>query len=397
MRRLCYIIFGLLCLLNTLFLNPALAQENYRIEEFPLERDGMRIYGELYLPENKANVPLVVLSHGYGGSHNDLLQYAELFARNGLAAYIFDFIGGGFESRSDGTMTEMSVLTEAADLNAAVDALRGLPEIDPSQIFLMGNSQGGVVSTYVAGTRPDDIAGLIVLSPYYVVQDLIREAFPDPDNIPETFTLIAGTVGRIYAEDVLSFDIYDVMRNYPGKVLLVHGDNDGIAPIAYSERAAGVFPDVKYVVIPGAGHNFKGDNEIYAEQLVLDFVKSLLKEDLMGLSMRINDTAVSVDWEENMSVAALRELVKSGPLVIEMSPYGGFEQVGPIGRSLPRNDVQTVTGPGDIVLYSGDRIVVFYGSNSWAYTRLGHITDKTQPELAQLLDGHVVLCFEAVK
>ena len=113
--------------------------------------------------------------------------------------------------------------------------------------------------------------------------------------------------------------------------------------------------------------------------------------------MRINDTAVSVDWEENESVAALRELVKSGPLVIEMSPYGGFEQVGPIGRSLPRNDVQTVTGPGDIVLYSGDRIVVFYGSNSWAYTRLGHITDKTQPELAQLLDGHVVLCFEAVK
>ncbi len=58
-----------------------------------------------------------------------------------------------------------------------------------------------------------------------------------------------------------------------------------------------------------------------------------------------------------------------------MSMYGGFEQVGEIGTSLPRNDVQTTTSAGDIVLYSGNQIVIFYGNNSWAYTRLGHITD----------------------
>ena len=68
-----------------------------------------------------------------------------------------------------------------------------------------------------------------------------------------------------------------------------------------------------------------------------------------------------------------------------MSMYGGFEQVGAIGTSLPRNDVQTVTSSGDIVLYSGNQIVVFYGSNSWAYTRLGRITDKTPQEMAELL------------
>lgn len=65
--------------------------------------------------------------------------------------------------------------------------------------------------------------------------------------------------------------------------------------------------------------------------------------------------------------------------------YGGFEQVGPIGTSLPRKDVQTTTQAGDIVLYSGNQIVVFYGSNSWAYTRLGHISDKTPSEMAELL------------
>ena len=67
--------------------------------------------------------------------------------------------------------------------------------------------------------------------------------------------------------------------------------------------------------------------------------------------------------------------------------YGGFEQVGSIGASLPQNDVQTTTSAGDIVLYAGDQLVVFYGSNTWAYTRLGHITDKTQQELTQLLSN----------
>ena len=105
------------------------------------------------------------------------------------------------------------------------------------------------------------------------------------------------------------------------------------------------------------------------------------------LQMTIGNTPVSVAWEDNDAVDALTELCRSGTLTIVMSMYGGFEQVGSIGASLPTNDVQTTTTPGDIVLYSGDQMVVFYGSNSWAYTRLGHITDKTPQELTQLLSN----------
>ena len=67
--------------------------------------------------------------------------------------------------------------------------------------------------------------------------------------------------------------------------------------------------------------------------------------------------------------------------------YGGFEQVGSIGSKLPRNDKQTTTAAGDIVLYSGNQMVIFYGSNSWTYTRLGHITDKDAEEMAELLSN----------
>lgn len=102
-----------------------------------------------------------------------------------------------------------------------------------------------------------------------------------------------------------------------------------------------------------------------------------------AMKLIIGDTEVPVIWEDNASVEELKELL---PLTIQMSMYGGFEQVGPIGQSITRDDAQTTTEAGDIVLYSGNQIVVFYGSNSWAYTRLGHV-ELDQKEMAELLGG----------
>ena len=112
-------------------------------------------------------------------------------------------------------------------------------------------------------------------------------------------------------------------------------------------------------------------------------------EDTMRLL--IGETEVPVTWENNVSVEALKEL---SPVTIQMSMYGGFEQVGPIGQSIVRNDVQTETSYGDIVLYSGNQIVIFYGSNSWAYTRLGHV-DLSQQEMKEMLgSGDVAITLE---
>ena len=112
--------------------------------------------------------------------------------------------------------------------------------------------------------------------------------------------------------------------------------------------------------------------------------------------LKIDDTEIAVRWEDNESVEALEDLIREAPLTINMSMYGGFEQVGSLGTSLPRNDVQTTTEAGDIVLYSGNQIVVFYGSNSWAYTRLGHV-ELSAPEMSDLLshgDVTITLYFE---
>jgi len=114
-------------------------------------------------------------------------------------------------------------------------------------------------------------------------------------------------------------------------------------------------------------------------------------EETETMHMKIGETDVEVAWEDNASVEALKELSRGG-LSIDMSMYGGFEQVGSLGKSLPREDRQTTTQAGDIVLYSANQLVVFYGSNSWAYTRLGRIADKSASELSELLgNGDVTI------
>ena len=92
------------------------------------------------------------------------------------------------------------------------------------------------------------------------------------------------------------------------------------------------------------------------------------KEESMKLS--IDNQELNVTWENNDSVKALKELL---PLTIEMHEYGDFEQVGSIGQSIVSDDKRITTAPGDIVLYSSNQIVIFYGNNTWEYTKLGHI------------------------
>ena len=108
------------------------------------------------------------------------------------------------------------------------------------------------------------------------------------------------------------------------------------------------------------------------------------------MKLFIDDQEVSVEWENNEAVSALAVQVKAQPLTIDMAMYDDFEQVGELGMRLPAKDVQMETEPGDIMLYAGDKIVVFYGTNSWAYTPLGKIKDKTEEELAELLGQHDV-------
>ena len=102
------------------------------------------------------------------------------------------------------------------------------------------------------------------------------------------------------------------------------------------------------------------------------------------LIARIDENALPIQWENNASVDALKDAIEEGPITVKLQKHGGFEQWGSLGRSFPSNDHSMVTSYGDVVLYNSFNIVLFYGSNSWAYTKLGHI-NLSQEELTSLL------------
>lgn len=97
----------------------------------------------------------------------------------------------------------------------------------------------------------------------------------------------------------------------------------------------------------------------------------------MKMNVQVGASTFTATLEDNAAVDALVEMMKDGPVTIQMSDYAGFEKVGALGVSLPTSNSQTTTQAGDIVLYQGSQIVLFYGANSWSYTRLGKIDDLT--------------------
>ena len=99
--------------------------EGSPMEEIIIQSPNGNVFGVLRLPEEKTPVPLIILSHGFGGNHSLDLDSAAYFNKAGFATFSLDFCGGGFNSRSSGTMLDMSVLTEAADLDAVSGA--GVP------------------------------------------------------------------------------------------------------------------------------------------------------------------------------------------------------------------------------------------------------------------------------
>ncbi len=111
-----------------------------------------------------------------------------------------------------------------------------------------------------------------------------------------------------------------------------------------------------------------------------------------AMTITANGHTMTATMHGNDATEALRQRLDDGGLTLRLSDYGDFEKVGALGFTLPRSDRQTTTQPGDIVLYQGNQIVIFYGSNTWGYTRLGHIDNATAEGLRQTLgEGDVTV------
>ncbi len=149
-------------------------------------------------------------------------------------------------------------------------------------------------------------------------------------------------------------------------------------------------------------HFFQGDIMSYIKKIALIVILSLVACTAVSgddntdnlVKVKINDDVFDVKLENNSATQDLIKELKKGNVTVNASEYGGFEKVGNLGFSLPTNDENIATNPGDIVLYQGDKLSLFYGSHSWSYTKLGKIDNVDSNKLKEVLgSGNVTLEF----
>lgn len=224
--------------INYNFDEPEISSVSDTFKTIYFYRDGKKIYGELRLPKGEGKFPLVIIS---GGMYCPMEEYeyaAEGFAENGIAALSFNFTGTGKGSKSDGSQQELTLYTEIIDLSVVMDSLEYLPDIDRENVFLWGHSLGGGASSYVAGDRPDEIRGAMLIEPAYDYSSNEEAALK---NINKDVLIFAGTV-------------------------------NATGPKHY-DKAKEILPSLEVITIDGAEHTFKGEYADIMMEKCLDFIK----------------------------------------------------------------------------------------------------------------------------
>ena len=242
------------------------------IELFSL-RDGKKIYGVMYRNMASAKkVPAVILSHSSSLTHEAMSGYALHIAEMGYAAYCFDFCGGSKDSKSDGDTDEMTVFTEIEDLRAVATTIRQQTFVDPERVFLMGSSQGGLVSALLADQTADEFAGMILLYPAFNIPELVRMfssmgglgGWGGLGNLGDLGDLsgMGGmiTMNEAFISSIKDYNVWDNIGKFSKPVCIIHGTSDFIVPISNSEKAVALYPNATLHRIEGANHGFNAAN-----------------------------------------------------------------------------------------------------------------------------------------
>lgn len=223
-----------------------------------IEKGGRKIFGVLHHPENvKEKLPLVIISHGFNGTHHFGKNYFEPLAEMGYQTFSFDFPCGSVNSRSDNNTMNMSVFDEKNDLKVLVDHFRHMDYVDASKIVLIGESQGGLVTAMAAAELPKAVNKVVLVYPALCIPDNWNERYPKDEMIPDTTLVWNVPLGKRFFQEVRPLKVFDKIGKYKKPVLIVQGDKDPVVSMKDSEHAVKLYKKAHLHVIPGAGHGFK--------------------------------------------------------------------------------------------------------------------------------------------
>jgi dienelactone hydrolase len=280
-------------------------------QEFCCVREGLTIRGKEIRPDN-GNLPAIIVSHGFGGNHSQVLNYCRAFAAWGYAAYCYDFCGGcaDDEGKSDGKSKDMTIFTECEDLMAVMDYVKSLSYIDKDRITLMGLSQGGFVSALTAAKRKEEIEKLILLYPALCIPDDARKGALamtsyDVKYVPDVIDCGKMKLGRKFHDTIVDMDPFLEISAYKGPVLILHGTADRVVNYSYAIRAREVYSPAQcqLQLLRGAGHSFTDKQTNSAIASIQQFM--LGHKELLTITVIVTGTEVRKEEENSKTVAIL--------------------------------------------------------------------------------------------
>lgn len=242
------------------------------------------IKGRLLMPlyseyNHGGKTPVVVMSHGFNGTYLEPLKYAECLARHGVAAYVFDYCNGSRSSASGGSILFMSVPGQKEDLEAISQRLGNLPYLDSSRMFLLGCSQGALVSTLAAGANPEYYKGLILIYPALGIPETADNMLESSKDSPEEIDLWGVKLSQRYYRSIKGIDPYLALGTNKSPLLMVYGEDDAISPASMVEKVKSTVPDARIEKIEKGKHGFPNlFNHRLSETHVLTFIKDILSK-----------------------------------------------------------------------------------------------------------------------
>lgn len=220
-----------------------LNKNSYTMIETPCYRDNIKIYGVSIIPKvHDEKIPVVIMSHGYLLNHIYMLEFVPQLVKAGIACYCFDFSGGSVKNKSEGAFKDMSPLTEVDDLNCVIDKVKQFDYVDTNNIYLLGHSQGGLVSAYVAARRPEEIKSIFLFAPAFIFSN-------ENDLSKELYT-------TKFREDSKKIKLFDDFTAYKKPVYIYHGDKDYTVPVSYSQRASSAYDNCTFNEYKYQKHDF---------------------------------------------------------------------------------------------------------------------------------------------
>lgn len=215
---------------------------------------------------------IAIISHGFNGTHHFGRDYFKTLNDLGYAVFSFDFPCGSVNSKSDNNTMNMSVSDEKESLKAIVNYFLKQKDIDKRHIILIGESQGGLVSSLAASELKKKISNLILIYPALCIPDNWNSRYPHEKDIPDVSEIWGVKLGKKFMLDIRNMNPYATIGKYKGPVLIIHGTDDKVVPLDYSRRAQNTYNNATLKIIDKAGHGFKPTERTIFNQYVKEFL-----------------------------------------------------------------------------------------------------------------------------